>query len=64
MRTCVKCGTTLKDNANFCSNCRAKVVEVCNCWVLGKPYNCGYDDCPGRKLYVILVRKEKLHSEQ
>lgn len=30
-----------------------KLHETCpNCWVKHKPYNCGYDKCPGRKLIV------------
>ncbi len=44
---------------NFDPTTGRKLREVCDCWVLGKPFNCGYDECPGYKLRAILMKKEK-----
>lgn len=62
------CITKLYEYANFCPRCGKKRQEVCNpCWVKNKPYNCGYDKCPGRKLFEIerCMKREsqKSHSE-
>lgn len=46
---CPHCGHTIS-SGNFCRYCSQKVVVVCNCWVLKKPFNCGMDKCPGMKL--------------
>lgn len=46
-------------NGNFDQATGRKIREVCDCWVLGKPFNCGYDECPGYKLRAILMKKEK-----
>lgn len=38
---------------NFCSKTGTKIKGRCNyCWVKKKPYNCGFDKCPGLKLYI------------
>jgi len=42
---------------NFCSDTGKKLTETCKCWVKGgKPYNCGYDQCPGFRLPLIEKR--------
>jgi len=49
---CPKCGRENPDNTNFCIGCSAKLHEVCPCcWIKNdKPYNCGLDECLGRKM--------------
>ena len=47
--TCPICGHVV-ENSNFCSYCSHKLVVICDCWVLKKPFNCGMDRCPGLKL--------------
>ena len=42
---------TVKDN--FCTVCGQKIVDVCDCWVLHRPYDCRQDKCPGMHLLVI-----------
>lgn len=46
---CPNCGHTIND-ANFCSYCSRKIVNICDCWVLKRPFNCGMERCPGFKL--------------
>jgi len=48
-KKCPHCGQTVQAE-NFCSECGKKMVEVCNCWVLNKPHNCGKEKCPGVRL--------------
>lgn len=43
---CPKCTATVTEG-NFCGKCGCKMVTVCNCWVLHKPYDCGHSKCPG-----------------
>ena len=43
--TCPHCGAVVR-RGNFCSRCSGKLVEVCDCWVKKKAYNCGRDECP------------------
>ena len=40
---------------NFCTGCRRKMVETCECWVLKRQYNCGFDKCPGHAVKVKAV---------
>ena len=47
---CRYCKKRIDKEDNFCNHCSTKAVVVCRCWVLKKPYNCGWDRCPGRKL--------------
>ena len=47
--------------SNFSPQTGIKLHETCpKCWVKNKPYNCGFDKCPGYKLLVQnrFVRKE------
>jgi hypothetical protein len=46
MVMCPNCGRDTVDG-NFCRRCGKKMREVCDCWVLKKQHNCGYDECPG-----------------
>lgn len=46
---------TEKDN--FCTECGQKIVDVCDCWVLHRPYNCCQVKCPGMKLWVIAAKE-------
>lgn len=41
------CGVELPDEANFCPICRKKLSNVCYCWRLKRPYDCGESECPG-----------------
>ena len=56
---CKKCGYECGEQANFCGNCGTKVREVCDCPIKKRPYNCGMDKCPGPKLFLIEVRRER-----
>ncbi|MDU2063743.1 MAG: hypothetical protein E6713_02795 [Sporomusaceae bacterium] len=31
---------------NFCAKCSKKMVEICDCWKVGHPFNCGHAECP------------------
>lgn len=55
---CPSCGKEVPDDANFCPNCAAKLVTVCNCWVLGETYDCGLKECPGYELYCKMLKGE------
>lgn len=50
---------------NFCTECGRKIVDVCDCWVLHKKYNCGYKKCPAwgilfkAKESFLLLRKQQ-----
>jgi hypothetical protein len=54
-----KCGHINLKTSNFCGDCGRKLVEVCNCWVKKKPYNCGFEKCPGRDLGIMEKRRSK-----
>ena len=43
-------------DGNFCEHCGAKLKEVCDCWVLKKKYNCGFDECKGYKLLIESIK--------
>lgn len=47
--------------ANFSQHTGKKLNETCpKCWVKEyKPYNCGFDKCPGYKLLTIEATEEK-----
>lgn len=47
---------------NFCSLCGKRIVETCNCHLLGKPYNCGRSKCPNMDEITILLIK--IHKDQ
>lgn len=52
--TCPHCGAVVR-RGNFCSRCSGKLVEVCDCWVKKKTYNCGRDECPGIRLHLLEI---------
>lgn len=52
---CPKCNVEVIDG-NFCEHCGAKLKEVCDCWVLKKKYNCGFDECKGYKLLIDRIK--------
>ncbi len=56
---CQYCGALCLNVDNFCQSCSAKLKEVCDCWVKKKPYNCGYDKCPGLQLIVEEIKAMK-----
>lgn len=61
MLKCPSCGEEHNDEANFCRNCATKLRKVCNCWVLDKSFDCGFDDgCPGYRLPAILLRRKRV----
>lgn len=43
---------------NFCTYCSKKLVRQCDCWVKKQKYNCGFSQCPGVKLELILSAGE------
>lgn len=51
--TCKECSAENSDNANFCRMCGKKLREVCNCYIKKEPYNCGQDQCPGYRLFLM-----------
>ena len=52
---CPKCNVEVIDG-NFCEHCGAKLKQVCDCWVLKKKYNCGFDECKGYKLLIDSIK--------
>lgn len=53
--TCPHCNAIV-DKGNFCSDCGKKMVEVCECRFLHRPYNCGSDKCPGFGIFPKLIK--------
>lgn len=51
-----KCGAKLKNDSNFCHMCGEKQRELCDCWVVKGPYNCGKKKCPGINLLSKLIK--------
>lgn len=54
--TCPNCGSTVPAG-NFCAVCRCRLHDKCDCWVLGREYDCGCMDCPGEGLYLMLLKR-------
>lgn len=52
--TCPHCGAMVR-RGNFCTRCGGKLVEVCDCWVKKKAYNCGRAECPGIHLHQLEI---------
>lgn len=57
---CRFCGADHKEKDNFCGNCGMKLRLVCDCYIKKKPYNCGQDQCPGYRLFLIEMLRDKL----
>ena len=45
-------------DGNFCEHCGAKLKAICDCWVLKKKYNCGFDTCKGYNLHIELFNRK------
>lgn len=58
MSRCAKCGAQVPESSNFCPYCGGKLREVCNCPWLGRPHNCGNEECPGLGIFVQLKGQE------
>ena len=45
---------------NFNPNTGEKLHDICRkCWVKGnKPFNCGFNTCPGYKLHTLSINKK------
>lgn len=58
---CSKCGKSIAETDNFCSECGAKLNERCrHCWIRKKDnYSCGELSCPGYGLFSLLKSKTK-----
>lgn len=50
LTVCPACGSSVPAG-NFCTQCRYKLVTVCDCWVVKGKYNCGQIKCPGTMLF-------------
>lgn len=57
--SCIK--NTRTSSKNFSSKSGLKLHEECpSCWVKNnKPYNCGFDKCPGLKLHILEINQVK-----
>lgn len=45
---------------NFSPRTGEKINEECpNCWVKHKPYKCGFEKCPGYRLYLMELKNLK-----
>ena len=58
---CTNCGHMVK-KANFCSNCGFRIAKICNCHIIGKPYDCGYKSCPDINECILLLLN--IHKDQ
>ena len=47
-----------KTYADFCEHCGEKLKAICDCWVLKKKYNCGFDKCKGYNLHIELFNRK------
>ena len=56
---CKSCGTENHETANFCHECGKKLREVCDCRFKKEPYNCGQDQCPGYRLFLMELLKAR-----
>lgn len=44
-KKCPDCGREYL-SGNFCTGCSKKMVQECDCWKLGRKFNCGFNECP------------------
>lgn len=62
---CPYCGVEVK-KGNFCERCGAKLVKLCDCWVLepvlgrARQYDCGLNECPGHMLFTNPSTRSKV----
>ena len=64
MARCPKCGAENAEGANFCRACATKLRQICACWVKKEPYNCGQDQCPGYRLFLMENAKAQVASSE
>ena len=57
---CKACGIDNDAKANFCRSCGRKLRATCDCFVKKEPYNCGQDQCPGYRLFLMQMMRGKL----
>lgn len=59
MTTCPHCGEVVK-KGNFCNKCSKKLAKICDCWLMKRPYNCNFQQCPDMAAFTLLL----LHIQQ
>lgn len=59
MTTCPHCGKVVK-KGNFCNKCGKKLANMCDCWLMKRPYNCSFQKCPDMSAFTLLL----LHIQQ
>lgn len=59
MTTCPHCGKVVKEG-NFCNGCGKKLDKMCDCWLMKRPYNCNFQQCPDMAAFTLLL----LHIQQ
>lgn len=59
MTTCPHCGKVVK-KGNFCNKCGKKLAKICDCWLMKRPYNCNFQQCPDMAAFTLLL----LHIQQ
>ncbi len=53
-------GPVQEQKINFSPITGNKINNSCPfCWVKKKSYSCGFDKCPGRKLFLLEITREK-----
>lgn len=62
---CPHCGKTVRAG-NFCCQCGGRLRRVCSpCLYLNKDsYECGYEKCPGWKIFILRARERASQSQQ
>lgn len=59
MTTCPHCGKVVKKE-NFCNKCGKKLANMCDCWLMKRPYHCSFQKCPDMSDFTLLL----LHIQQ
>lgn len=59
MTTCPHCGKVVK-KGNFCNKCGKKLANMCDCWLMKRPYHCSFQKCPDMSDFTLLL----LHIQQ
>lgn len=59
MTTCTHCGKVVK-KGNFCNKCGKKLANMCDCWLMKRPYHCSFQKCPDMSAFTLLL----LHIQQ
>lgn len=61
MTTCPHCGEVVK-KGNFCNKCGKKLDKMCDCWLMKRPYNCNFQQCPDMAAFTLLLLH--IHQDQ